>query len=102
MGGSFGISFIVTMLARTGQVAHSELAAHVSANSLPGADLSGLAAMGLGAGAGVAAMLDGEVTRQAAMVAYVDNFHLLSWAMLALAPLPFLLCRKVKPGTLRR
>lgn len=102
MGGSFGISFIVTMLARTGQVAHSDLAAHVSANSLPGADLSGLAAMGLGAGAGVAAMLDGEVTRQAAMVAYVDNFHLLSWAMLALAPLPFLLCRKVKPGTLRR
>ena len=101
MGGSFGISFIVTMLARTGQAAHADLASHVTANSFPGIDLSGLAAMGQNSVGGVMAMLDGQVSQQAAMMAYLDNFHLLAWAMMALAPLPFLL-RKSRPPAFMR
>ena len=103
MGGSFGISFIVTMLARTGQVAHADLGAHISANSVPGVDLAGLAAMGQNTGGAVFTMLDAEVSRQAAMIAYADNFHLLSWAMLALVPMSFVLGRKpVKPVLAQR
>ncbi len=103
LGGSFGISFIVTMLARTGKVAHADLSAHLSASTLPAVDMAGFVAMGQNAGGGVMAMLDGEVTRQAAMMAYVDNFYLLAWVMLALVPLPYLLSRKApKPAMFSR
>jgi DHA2 family multidrug resistance protein len=38
-------------------------------------------------------MLDSEVGRQAAMIAYLDNFYVLTFVVLALAPVPFLLKR---------
>jgi DHA2 family multidrug resistance protein len=40
-------------------------------------------------------MLDGEVTRQAAMIAYLDNFQMMAWLVLLIAPLSFAL---KKPG----
>jgi DHA2 family multidrug resistance protein len=87
IGGSVGISIIVTMLARNQQVSHADLAAHVSASSLPGIDLSGLP----NPGPAIFAMIDGELSRQALMIAFLDNFYLLSWMLLIFTPLPFLL-----------
>ena len=90
LGGSFGISYIVTMLARTAQQSHAVLASHVTATLVPGADLDPL---GQGMNGSVITMLNGEVSRQAAMIAYIDNFHQMALVMLCLAPLPYLLRR---------
>jgi DHA2 family multidrug resistance protein len=98
LGGSFGVSVIVTMLARNIQVSHADIAANVTATSLPTVDL-GSAAAALGtAGAGLLAMIDGEVNRQAAMIAYLDNFYAMFWIILAFVPLT-LLVKMPKPGT---
>ena len=41
-------------------------------------------------------MVNGEVTRQAMMIAYLDNFYLLAWLVLAMAPLPLVLKRPAR------
>ena len=91
LGGSFGISLIVTMLARNQQVSHSDIAANVTSGSVPGVDLTSTLDRLQGIGSGVFRMIDGEVTRQAAMVAYIDNFYAMFWVLVLMAPLPFLL-----------
>jgi DHA2 family multidrug resistance protein len=40
-------------------------------------------------------MLNGEINRQAAMIAYIDDFHFMMWLTIAVLPLVFLL-RKPK------
>lgn len=95
-GGSIGISVVVTMLSRNQQISHADLAAHVTTGSVPGFDWTGtLDKMG-GMGGGVMAAFNGEVSRQAMMIAFLDNFYMLTWVLLAFAPLPLLL-KKPKP-----
>ncbi len=90
LGSSFGISVIVTMLARNIQVSHSDIAANVTATSMPAVDI-GSAAAALGSvGGGLLAMIDGEVNRQAAMIAYIDNFYMMFWLVLCFVPLTLL------------
>jgi DHA2 family multidrug resistance protein len=38
-------------------------------------------------------MLDAEVNRQAAMVAYIDDFYLMMWMSLAVIPLTFFMTK---------
>jgi MFS transporter, DHA2 family, multidrug resistance protein len=97
-GGSIGISVIVTMLSRNQQISHADLAAHVTNGSIPTFDWTGtLDKMG-GQGAAVMAMVNGEVSRQALMIAFLDNFYMLTWVLLAFAPLPLLLKKPKKPA----
>ena len=42
-------------------------------------------------------MIDAEVNRQAAMIAYIDDFYLMMWMALAAIPLVFLM-RKASPS----
>jgi DHA2 family multidrug resistance protein len=98
LGGSIGISIIVSVLARMQQVSHADLAAHVTADIVPSIDLPATLDRAPGIGAGVMAMIDGEVNRQAMMISFLDTFELLVWAMLILAPMTFLL-RTARPGT---
>jgi MFS transporter, DHA2 family, multidrug resistance protein len=96
-GGSIGISVIVTLLSRLQQISHADVASHVTANSIPGFDWTGtLDRMG-GMGGAAMTMVNGEVSRQAMMIAFLDIFYALTWMMLAFAPLPFLL-KKNKAG----
>ena len=97
LGSSFGISAIVTMLSRNIQTSHADIAANVTSFNLP-LDPAAVAAQLGSAGDGVLAMLDGEVNRQAAMVAYLDNFYVLFWLVLCIAPLPWVL-KKPQPAT---
>ena len=97
LGGSFGISAIVTVLSRNVQTSHSDIAAAVTSFNLP-FDPASIAAQFGSAGDTVMAMLDGEVNRQAAMVAYLDNFYMMFWLVLCIAPLSWLL-KKPKPPT---
>lgn len=96
LGGSVGISIVVTMLARNQQVSHADLGTHVTADLIPGIDLPATVDRMQGAGAGIMAMINGEVTRQAMMIAFLDDFYLLFWMLLVFAPLPLFLRRPPK------
>jgi MFS transporter, DHA2 family, multidrug resistance protein len=88
VAGSIGISFAETFLVQKMQISHSDLATHVT----PFADAFRLPTLSriwnLHSAQGLAA-INGEVTRQAAMVAYVDVFKLM--LIVTLGCLPFLL-----------
>jgi len=88
LGGSIGISVLVANLAEQTQIVHSRLAEGLRPDN-PLAQAPFLAApFSLATPGGVAA-LNAEVTRQAAMVAYIDDFRLMM--LIALATLPILL-----------
>src|SRR5438034_3039121 len=88
LAASVGISILVATLAQNTQVVHSRLVEGLRADN-PLAQAPFLAApFSLSTPAGLAA-LNAEVTRQAAMVAYVDDFKLIM--LIALATLPLLL-----------
>jgi DHA2 family multidrug resistance protein len=90
IGSSVGISVAMTLLARNTQKVHAALAEHVTPNVASMFDLSAITKY---AGYGGAAMtvVNGEVTRQAAMVAYIDDFYLMMWLSLASVPLVFIM-----------
>ncbi len=87
LGSSFGISVIVTMLARNIQISHADIAGNVTSTSLPTFDLGSAAATLGNLGGSAMAMIDGEVNRQAAMIAYLDNFYLMFWLIICFVPL---------------
>ena len=86
LGSSVGISIVTSLLARNLQVSHSDLAAHVTASFTSVLDFSTVdrfQAMGEAA----LRLVDAEVNRQAAMIAYINNFWLMAWLTLGAAPL---------------
>jgi MFS transporter, DHA2 family, multidrug resistance protein len=88
LGGSVGISILVATLAENTQVVHSRLVEGLRPDN-PLAHTPYLAEpFSLSTTTGIAA-LNAEVTRQAAMVAYVDDFQLLM--LIALGSIPLLL-----------
>ena len=88
LGGSIGISILVATLAENTQVVHSRLVEGLRPDN-PLAQAPYLAApFSLSTPSGMAA-LNAEVTRQAAMVAYIDDFKLMM--LIALASIPLLL-----------
>src|SRR6201982_234143 len=88
LGGSIGISILVATLAENTQVVHSRLVEGLRPDN-PLAQAPYLTApYSLSTPSGIAA-LNAEVTRQAAMVAYIDDFRLMM--LIALATLPVLL-----------
>src|SRR5262249_7046009 len=92
VGGSIGISIVVALLAQNTQTVHSRLVEHLRPdNPLAQAPLLPLP-YSLDAPAGVAA-LNAEVTRQAQMVAYIDDFKMMMLIVLAAMPLLLLLRR---------
>jgi MFS transporter, DHA2 family, multidrug resistance protein len=95
LGGSVGISVLVAALAENTQIIHSRLIETLRPdNPLVHSPLFG-APYSLTAPSGVAG-LNAMVTRQAAMVAYIDDFKLLMLLCLASIPL-LLLLRDASP-----
>jgi DHA2 family multidrug resistance protein len=89
IGQSAGISMVTVLLARNIQVSHADLVAHVTSQSIPALDLGALAAFA--PAAPLMATADAMINRQAAMIAYLDDFYLMSWISIAVVPLVFLL-----------
>ena len=88
LGGSIGISILVATLAENTQVVHSHLVEGLRLDN-PLAQAPYLEApYSLSTPSGMAA-LNAEATRQAAMVAYIDDFKLIM--LIALASIPLLL-----------
>lgn len=94
IGSSIGIAVVVALMARNSQVSHADLVQSVTPNNLP-LDPSQLARFGA-YGDAILDIVDGMVNRQAAMIAYLDDFYLMTIACALAIPAAFLL-RKPKP-----
>jgi DHA2 family multidrug resistance protein len=95
LGGSIGISSLEALLIQNTQIVHSRLVEHLRPDN-PLAQAPFLAPpFSLTTPSGVAA-LNAEVTRQAAMVAYVNDYALMMVIVLLLIPL-LLLVRRARP-----
>jgi len=100
LGGSFGVAFVATMLARRSQFHQSVLSVHISPyNQVAGATLEGilkkLIAAGVPAGDALPraqALVYATVQKQSALLAFLDVFWLL--CLLALAAVPLVLLIK--------
>ncbi len=83
LGNAAGISVMEAVVVRNTQVVHARLTSNLTPDNP-------LAAPSLTTTAGIAG-LDAEVSRQAAMVSYIDVFHLMFLTTLAAIPLVLLL-----------
>lgn len=85
IGSSIGISMVIAVLTRNVQVAHSELVDWISPfNPVLRATFPAPGAKDL-------AVLDQMVNQQGLMLAYVDDFYMLTWVTLAALPLVLLM-----------
>jgi DHA2 family multidrug resistance protein len=84
LGNAAGISIMEAVFVRNTQVVHARLTEGLTMENP-------MARPSLTAGQASIAALDGQVTRQASMVSYVDVFHLMFLATLAAIPLVLLL-----------
>jgi DHA2 family multidrug resistance protein len=98
IGGSVGISVVTAQLVRMTQVAHEDIASHVTEKSIPSADptlLQTIAPQGDVA----LAIINAEITRQALFIAYLDDFKLMMLLTFAVLPLLLLMRRGQQVGT---
>jgi DHA2 family multidrug resistance protein len=98
IGGSVGISVVTAQLVRMTQVAHADIASHVTEQSIPSADptlLQTIAPQGDVA----LAIINAEITRQALFIAYLDDFKLMMLLTFAVLPLLLLMRRGQQVGT---
>jgi MFS transporter, DHA2 family, multidrug resistance protein len=96
LGGSLGISISITLLTRNIQISHEELGSRITSSSFNVIDPATADRWG-SLGDAALRILDLEVNRQAAMIAYLSDFQLLFYIILAILPLVLLL-KPVKPG----
>jgi MFS transporter, DHA2 family, multidrug resistance protein len=97
IGSSIGISLVVFLLSRNTQIMHSEIAAHVTPFNDPLHNPAVARIWNMATSAGRAA-LNGEVTRQATIIAYADDFKLMMMVALAAVPFVFFLRRAKRPA----
>lgn len=90
LGGAIGISIATTLLAQNAQISHEKIAANVTAQTISSLNVYDITRLGTG-GETVIAMLNAEVTRQAYMIAYLNDFYLMAGISLLAIPLVFLL-----------
>jgi DHA2 family multidrug resistance protein len=96
IGGSIGIAIVGSQLVTMTQVAHADLASHVTASTIPTMDPGLLERIGQGGDIALA-VINAEVTRQALFIAYLDDFWLMMWVTLAALPLVLLLKKASAP-----
>ncbi|WP_324808269.1 DHA2 family efflux MFS transporter permease subunit [Sphingomonas sp. LY29] len=95
IGGSIGISLVATLLARNLQTVHADLAGNITEQVLPSISEGVVAQLGLPASSALA-LVNAEINRQAAFIAYIDDFWIMMWLTFAAIPLVLLL-RPAKP-----
>ncbi|ODS94774.1 MAG: EmrB/QacA family drug resistance transporter [Lautropia sp. SCN 69-89] len=90
IGMSIGVSVVITMLSSNTQANHAGLAQFIEPFSfaLRAAASNGVVDPGTPLGL---SLLDAEVTRQAATLAYLQDFRMMTWVTLAALPLVLLL-----------
>jgi len=100
IGGSFGVAFVTTMLARRAQFHHLRLIEHLTPFDTTYMEVKGYIT-GLLHFRGLSSMnpdalIYGELLRQANMMAFNDAFYLLSVLLLLILPMVFFM-KRIKP-----
>lgn len=90
MGSSVGISVMVSLVAQNTQINHAALAEYITPFSRPLQTLIPNAGWSLDGAMGIV-HLNGELTRQAMMIAYLNDYRAMAYAMIAVMPLLFFL-----------
>ena len=99
IGSSVGISVVTVMLTHNTQINHAELGMRISPFNPLLWQLSPQAARG---GALPLAVVDQYVTQQAAMIAFIDDFHLMMLITMAALPLGLLMRKPAAPAPARK
>jgi MFS transporter, DHA2 family, multidrug resistance protein len=94
IGSSVGISTVQGLLVRNTQVVHASLVEHITPFALAQHSLGRVAS------AASSAALNAQVTAQAIMIAYLDDFYFMLWLTLLALPL-LLLVRKPRAAALQ-
>ncbi|WP_066528115.1 DHA2 family efflux MFS transporter permease subunit [Erythrobacter sp. CCH5-A1] len=97
LGASAGIAWMTVLLARNIQASHADLGANITAATGSLVDFSATERFQV-LGDTAMTLMDAEVNRQAAMIAYVDDFWLMMWITLAAAPLALLMRKNARPA----
>ncbi|MEO7657956.1 MAG: DHA2 family efflux MFS transporter permease subunit [Sphingomicrobium sp.] len=90
VGGSAGISMVSALLVRNIQQSHSDLAQHITDQTLPPMLSAMISSIGLPAISAMA-FVDAQINQQAAFIAYIDDFYLMMWVTLGAIPLVLIL-----------
>jgi DHA2 family multidrug resistance protein len=90
IGSSIGISLVQTLLVRNTVIAHASMVERITTGSSAWTNPAIAKAYDVGTTGG-AALLDSVVVRQAAMIAYIDDFWLMLFLTLAVLPLLLLI-----------
>jgi DHA2 family multidrug resistance protein len=99
VGGSVGISIVSTQLVRMTQVAHADLAQHITQQTIPTANPEMLQTIAPVAGPAALAYINMMVTKQALFIAYLDDFKLMMIVTFAVLPLLLFMRRGNRVGT---
>jgi DHA2 family multidrug resistance protein len=98
IGGSIGISIVSTQLVRMTQVAHADMAAQITQNTIPTANPEILQTIAPVAGPAALAYINMIITKQALFIAYLDDFKLMMIITFAVLPLLFFMKRGGQVG----
>ena len=90
MGSSIGISIVMTVLSRNIQTNHAILTEHITPFTF-GISWKQVPDSLMNVTSGMLGMLDGEINRQAATIAYINDFKLMMWVVIASVPFVLLL-----------
>ena len=93
VGGSIGISVVSTQLVRMTQVAHADIAKNITEHSMGMINSTQIETALPTGGPLVLAYINGEITRQALFIAYLDDFKLMMIVSFAILPLLLLMKR---------
>ena len=96
IGGSVGISIVSTQLVRMTQVAHADMAAQITQNTIPTANPELLQTIAPVAGPAALAYINMMINKQALFIAYLDDFKLMMIITFAILPLLFFMKRGSK------
>jgi len=97
LGASAGIAWMTVLLARNIQTAHADLGTNITTGTGNLVDFSTIDRF-QALGDTALSLIDAEVNRQAAMIAYIDDFWLIMWITLAAAPLALLMKKNTAPA----
>lgn len=100
LGASIGIALTTALLGTNIQTMHEILGSHVTAATGDFMDYSTIDRF-QALGDVAIRLADNEVNRQAAMVAYIDDFYLMMWITIAAAPLTLLMHKNAPPAPAR-
>jgi DHA2 family multidrug resistance protein len=99
IGGSVGISIVSTQLVRMTQVAHADLAANITQQTIPTLNPEVLQTVAPVAGPAALAYINMMITKQALFIAYLDDFKLMMIITFAVLPLLLFMKRGARVGT---